>query len=52
MEGWLLKAAEVLWQEVRVQVSGFHSGVPVLPLDNCGVPGKLLDPFAVSVSHL
>lgn len=35
--------------KLSVQVSGFHSGVPVLPLDNCGTPDKLLDPFVVSV---
>ena len=27
-----------------MQVSGFHSGVPVLPLANYGTPGKLFDP--------
>ena len=32
-----------------MQVSGFHSEVPVLPLVNCGTPGKLLDPSVTSV---
>jgi len=32
-----------------VQVSGFYSEVPVLPLVNCGTPGKLLDPSVASV---
>lgn len=32
-----------------MQVSGFHSGVPVLPLANYGTPGKLFDPSAASV---
>lgn len=34
-----------------MQVSGFHSGVPVLPPDNCGTPGKLLD-LSVASSFL
>lgn len=27
-------------------MAGFHSGIPVLPFDNCGTPGKILDSFA------